>query len=55
MSGLVLAHAGGWDELLLFGVIGAVVWLFVRFAERRSQRRSAQEDEESSREEDQEA
>ena len=43
---LVLAHAGGWDELLLVGAVGAVVWLFVRFAERRSQRRAEEDEDE---------
>lgn len=35
----VLAHAGGWDEALIFGVPVVLAIFGVRWAERRARRR----------------
>ena len=35
----VLAHAGGWDEALIFGIPIITVLLWVRFAEKRARER----------------
>ena len=35
---VLLAHQGGWDELVLFGVPIVLALLLVRWAERRSRR-----------------
>lgn len=44
MNPLVLAHQGGWDEVLLFAVpVGLALWA-VRYAERRSRRRDREQD-----------
>ena len=43
----LLAHQGGWDELLYFGVPAVLAILAVRWAERRARRRAEEaEDEE---------
>ena len=36
---LFLAHQGGWDELLIYGIPVIGVLLFVRWAERRARQR----------------
>ncbi|HKZ26046.1 MAG TPA: hypothetical protein VJ398_09685 [Acidimicrobiia bacterium] len=36
---IVLAHQGGWDEVLLFAVVGLVAVAALRAAERRARRR----------------
>lgn len=38
-SDVVMAHQGGWDELLMFLVPVALAVVAVRFAERRAKRR----------------
>lgn len=38
-----LAHAGGWDELLYFGVPVIIAIAAVRWAEKRTKRRIEQE------------
>jgi hypothetical protein len=53
MNDPVLAHLGGWDELLMVAGVGALAWLFVRFSERRSQRRAEEEEEEDPSRKDQ--
>jgi cytochrome c-type biogenesis protein CcmH/NrfF len=48
MTPLLIAHQSGWDELLLFvGPIVAVL-LWVRWAERRAERRRAEAEDASS-------
>jgi hypothetical protein len=36
----ILAHEGGWDELLMFGVPIVLAVVAVRWAERRAKRRA---------------
>jgi membrane protein implicated in regulation of membrane protease activity len=36
---IVLAHQGGWDEVVLFAVVGLVAVAALRRAERRARRR----------------
>ena len=43
----LLAHAGGWDELLFFGVPVVIAIAAVRWAEKRTKRRVQQERAES--------
>lgn len=40
MMRYVLAHQGGWDELLFFGVPVVLALLAVRWAERRAKKRA---------------
>ncbi len=39
---LILAHAGGWDEALMFGVPIVLAVVGVRYAERRAAARAAE-------------
>lgn len=41
---LVLAHQGGWDEILLMVVTAAVVIGWLRWSERRARNRAEQEE-----------
>ena len=46
MSGLeTLAHAGGWDEALYFGIPVVLAILGVRWAEKRARRKREAEEE----------
>lgn len=42
----VVAHQGGWDEALMFGIPIAIAIVAVKLAERRAGRRRAESDDE---------